>query len=291
MATSEWLSPAEAGAILGVGPDRVAQLAREGVLTSMRTPGGHIRVRRDDVEQLVSEPEEVPHRSGRQRPAEEEPSGDAPQEPPAPSKPKWEDVPPWKRRVREAEADVQVLQFDDERERLLEARARRQADHEGAQAEGVAKAAEAERLRELKTFALSCMPHGVPEDVQAGVARGTEQLVTSGRYPASLARGHVETLLRGEVERLLRPWRAREARRQRVQQETTERKRIIDLAVFHATLRVPRDWDYDARKAFERELREMLEDEYEPGMAQDEADEIALDLLDDWMDDDGQEDE
>jgi excisionase family DNA binding protein len=58
MTTNEWLSPAEAGAILGVGPDRVAQLAREGALKSMRTPGGHVRVRREEVEELANPPQE-----------------------------------------------------------------------------------------------------------------------------------------------------------------------------------------------------------------------------------------
>ncbi len=47
MATNEWLTPLEAGAILGVGPDRVAQLACNGVLVSMRAPGGHLRLRRE----------------------------------------------------------------------------------------------------------------------------------------------------------------------------------------------------------------------------------------------------
>ncbi len=288
---SEWLSPAEAGAILGVGPDRVAQLAREGVLTPMRTPGGHLRVRRDEVEQLVAETEVVPRQSRRQRPTEPETPTGASVEPAAPARPRWEEVPPWKRRVREAEADVEVLRLGDERARLMEARAQRQAEREQADAEEATRAAEAQRLRDQRAFAFSCMPHGVPEDVGACVARDIERLVTSDRYPASLARGHVEALLRAEVERLLRPWRARQARRQRLQQEAAEREHVIGWAVLHRTLRLPRDWDSDTRKAFERELREALEDEYEPGMTQEEADEIALDVLDDWIEDDGEENE
>src|SRR5690348_14938342 len=101
MTTTDWLSPSEAGALLGVGPDRIAQLARDGTLTSMRTPGNHIRVRRDEVEQLMSgddPPQSVARPSG-SRGTEPAPSASPP-----PARPKWEDVPPWQRRVREAEA-------------------------------------------------------------------------------------------------------------------------------------------------------------------------------------------
>jgi excisionase family DNA binding protein len=129
MTTNEWLSPAEAGAILGVGPDRVAQLAREGALKSMRTPGGHVRVRREEVEELANPPQE-PSPDEPETEEAEESASEAVKEPLNPSRPKWEQVPPWKRRVREAEADVHVLELDDQRERLLEGRAERQSQRE-----------------------------------------------------------------------------------------------------------------------------------------------------------------
>jgi excisionase family DNA binding protein len=282
MTTNEWLTPAEAGAILGVGPDRVAQLAREGALGSMRTPGGHVRVRREEVEQLANPPQEPTV----DEPDLEESTNHEVKEPPSPSRPKWEQVPPWKRRVREAEADVQVLELDDQRERLLETRAERQARRERDEADRAAAATETERLRQLKSFALSCLPYGVPADVQAEVARQLERGVTSQRYPLALSRTHAEALLRTDVERYLHPWRTREARRERVREDADKREQVIGWAVFKVGMRTPREWDYETKKALEREVRTVLGEEYHPGMDQDEATEIALDVLEEWVEGD-----
>lgn len=285
---NEWLTPAEAGPLLGVGPDRVAQLAREGVLGSMRTPGGHIRVRRADVEALAAGaeaegPDEPPPpvRSRDQRPAAKDP--------PAPPRAKWEEVAPWRRRVREAEADVEVLRLDDERERLEEEREQRQVGREREAAQRAASAAEAERLRGLRAFALECIPFNVPSAVKAQVARELERRVRTDEYPASLGRSHVEALLKAEVERLLHPWRAREARAARVRDDERRRQGVIGWAVLHVTMKVPRAWDWETKRAFERELKAVLDDEVEPGMEQEDADAIGLELLDDWMDEDEEE--
>src|SRR5437660_1506563 len=97
---NEWLTPSEAGAILGVGPDRVAQLVRQGVLPAMRTPGGHVRIRRDKVEELANPPEPSPQPEEADEPEQE--ASDSGDEDPdeAPARPKWHDVPPWKQRER-----------------------------------------------------------------------------------------------------------------------------------------------------------------------------------------------
>ena len=285
MTTNEWLTPAEAGAILGVGPDRVAQLVRQGLLPAMRTPGGHVRIRRDQVEKLAN-PSDEPPADELEKPEEDDAADDPPTKPSVPMRPRWENLPPWKRRVREAEADVKALEFDDQRERLLEARAERQAQREQAEAERDIAAGETERLRKLRSLALTLVPWGAPADVKAEVARQLEHAVTSGRYPASLAEEHANTLLRSDVERLLRPWRTREARREGAHEEARKREDIVGWAVLHATLKSPRAWDWDTKRAFERGARRVLEKEYEPGMDQDDADEIAFDVLDEWMEDD-----
>ena len=278
--TNEWLSAAEAGALLGVGPDRVAQLVRQGVLPAMRTPGGHVRIRRDKVEELANPPADPPVDDA-EEPEHEEVS-EATAEAPEPVRPKWENVPPWKQRVREAEADLKVSEFDGQREQLLEARTERQAKRERVDADRAAAAAEAERLRQLKALALSRMPYGVPDEVRAEVARHLERRVTSERYPAGLAGEHVEVLLRTEVECLLRPWREREARQEQQRKEAGEWKNIIDWAVLHVNRERPREWDWNTRRAFERDVRRALE-EYEPGMDQDQADNIAVEVLEEWL--------
>jgi len=52
---SELLTPQDAAAILGVGPQRVRQLEREGRLSATRTPAGWRLFRREDVERLAAE--------------------------------------------------------------------------------------------------------------------------------------------------------------------------------------------------------------------------------------------
>lgn len=281
---TEWLTPAEAGALLGVGPDRVAQLARGGTLGSMRTPGNHVRVRRADVEALAAGPgEDDPDDPPPVRVREPQPT---PQEPAPRPRPTWENLSPWQRRVREAEADVEVLRLDDERERLEDAKQERQAGREREDARRAAGAAEAERLRGLRDSALEGVPFSVPGEVKAQVARELERLVRTETYPASLGQSHAEVLLRGEVERLLRPWRTREARQARVRQEGAQRTHVIGWAVLHVMAKVPRAWDWETKRAFERELKAVLEDEVELGMEQDDADVIGFDLLDEWLEED-----
>src|SRR5579859_2531908 len=140
MTTTDWLSPSEAGALLGVGPDRIAQLARDGTLTSMRTPGNHVRVRRDEVEQLLKDGEDPPQPVTRQ--PGNRGTDSIPDVSPPPPRPKWEEVPPWQRRVREAEADVHVLELDDQRQRLMESREQRQAERDRAESRRASQAAE-----------------------------------------------------------------------------------------------------------------------------------------------------
>ena len=123
MAPTDLLSPAQAGALLGVGPDRAAQLVREGILPAVRTPGGQIRIRRDAVEALANRQHEpVPDDQEPnldQMPDTEEPDqgpDSVPPEPaPGPRPPKWHDTAPWKRRVQEAEAGLQVEEVEDRR--------------------------------------------------------------------------------------------------------------------------------------------------------------------------------
>lgn len=287
MTTSDWISPSEAGTILGVGPDRVAQLAREGTLGSMKTPGGHLRLRREEVEELANPPTE-PHREAEETGAAE--PGPV-REAASPPKPKWESVSPWQRRVREAEADVHVLKLDDQREQLLQARAERQSLRERAQEERASAEAETQRLRQLKSRGISFLPFGVPANLQAEVARKLESGVTSERYPAGLAREHTEALLRADVEAHLRLWRTEEARREQAQQEKQDRERIIGWAKFRAAVRAPLDWDLDTKREFERDLHKALEEEYEPGMDQSEADAIALEVLEEWTEEEEDEEE
>jgi excisionase family DNA binding protein len=278
---TDWLSPREVGTLLGVGPDRVSQLVREGVLKGIRTPGGQIRIRRDQVDELLAEPVEQESKAP-PAPAAPLPLPGGP--PPEPPRPSWKDLPPWEQRVHAAEAELQVLKLDGERQRLIGSHDEKQDARQRAAAEQAARVAEQERLRGLTALAMRDVPYLVPNEVRAKVARALELCVTSERYPATLAKEYTGSLLKAEVERLLRPWRAREARRERQKREAAERPSIITWAVYRARHKAPSDWDWNTKEAFERDVRAVLQDEVTLGMAQDEADAIALDVLDEWLD-------
>ena len=285
---NEWLTAAEAGAVLGVGPDRVSQLVRQGVLPAMRTPGGHVRVRRDKVEALANPPAESaaePTDDGAPEEREGEPETRE-------RRPKWETVAPWRQRVHEAEADLKVLELDEQRDRVMEARAERQAAKERDKDRLSARAVESDRLRKLRERALHFfIPWGVPPDVRARAARHIEQRVTSERYPQGLGGEYVDTLLRGDIERALKPWREQEAVREREERSATEQKKLIDWAVIHVRRSFPKEWNRELRSRFERELCRALRAEYEAGMSQDDMDDLAFDFLDEWTDESEEDDD
>lgn len=56
----ELLPPAEAAALVGISRDTIKRWERAGRITSRRTPHGHRRYRRGDVEALLTTPDEVP---------------------------------------------------------------------------------------------------------------------------------------------------------------------------------------------------------------------------------------
>ncbi len=60
---NDWLSLGEAASILGVHPSTVRHWADEGSLPSQRTPGGHRRFRRSDLQQWARQKEVSQQRS------------------------------------------------------------------------------------------------------------------------------------------------------------------------------------------------------------------------------------
>lgn len=51
---TEWLTPGEAAAALGVGLSTLARMADRGDLRAIRPTGGHRRYRAEDVEALIA---------------------------------------------------------------------------------------------------------------------------------------------------------------------------------------------------------------------------------------------
>ena len=55
MATENLMTPAEVAALFRVDPRSVTRWAKQGRLTCIRTPGGHRRYQRAEVERLIAE--------------------------------------------------------------------------------------------------------------------------------------------------------------------------------------------------------------------------------------------
>jgi excisionase family DNA binding protein len=55
MTTENLMTPAEVAATFRVDPRTVTRWGKEGRLTSIRTPGGHRRYQRAEVERLIAE--------------------------------------------------------------------------------------------------------------------------------------------------------------------------------------------------------------------------------------------
>jgi len=53
--TDALLTPREVAQLFGVRTTTIARWAREGTLTPLRTPGGHRRYRREDIQRLLDE--------------------------------------------------------------------------------------------------------------------------------------------------------------------------------------------------------------------------------------------
>jgi hypothetical protein len=252
----------------------------------MRTPGGHLRVDRGDVERLATNASPPPD-----QPAESESEETAiPESEDAPSRPtqrrSWEGIPPWKQRVREAEADVEVLGLDDKKDRIIEAREERTAARQRAQEDRQRQAEEEARLRQLKTQASWYVGFDVPADVRAEVMREIERFVTSDRYPRSLNSVTTAIMLKADVDRCLVPFRSRQAEATRLAREPQLREIAILSAVTLALRRMPDDWDTRMRMAFERDCRRAVAKKYQPGMDQQDANDVAQDVLDLWLDED-----
>lgn len=57
MTTDELLAPGEVARIFGVNARTVARWVKRGQIPSIRTPGGHHRFRRSDVEAALAKPD------------------------------------------------------------------------------------------------------------------------------------------------------------------------------------------------------------------------------------------
>jgi TATA-binding protein-associated factor Taf7 len=100
---------------------------------------------------------------------------------------------------------------------------------------------------------------------------------------------HAYALLKADVDRCLAPWRDRQAAAARAERQPKVRELTILTAVVQAMRQVPDEWDTELRTAFQQDCRQAVAAEYHAGMDQNDANAVAQDVLNEWLDEDDNE--
>lgn len=189
----------DAARLLGVSVDTMRRWADEGVVTAYRSPGGQVKFRQRDVQELLTR-RDTPSRIRRagegpsDATAEEQEEG-APRVQRSPT-PKWQDLAPWEKRRAEVETELEI-------ERLTATREQERAAEDRQLLEDGSRAAEAVRLTELKRFGRLCC---WSFEATSEVVRELERFVTSEQIPPWLSKWEqtqvVQTFVQEVVEKV-----------------------------------------------------------------------------------------
>lgn len=180
MAVETYLRIGDAARILGVSVDTMRRWTDEEIITAYRSPGGQVKFRQRDVQELLTRRE----RPRRARPIEPVAS-DSPTEEErdenariARNSTKWQDLAPWEKRRAEVETELEI-------ERLTATRENERAAEERRLLEDEARAADAARLTELKKFGRLCC---WSFEATSEVVRALERFVTAEQIPPWLSK-------------------------------------------------------------------------------------------------------
>jgi len=295
----------------GVSVSTVRQWDRRGLLHARRTAGNQRRFDEQEVEQFLQSPEEakgprknessVSERSSRRSGSRAEPRREE------------DSVPPWERRKREAEADVDVMKSSHELEELdydyRERRADRQMeiqrqedalDRKGRVAYLRQKGMDyAHQKEQLASFIGLTGP-----EWSVLAARMLDRSVTEDQLPQCLKEADAERFLRAEVEKLWaternkhhdeetkrhdermnriyelgaeREERVAEARRE---QAEAQRKQKVQSLISSASMRVKNELTPEGR----RELDFFLEEaEIDADMSQGQVNDLVDETIAEW---------
>lgn len=189
---------------LGVSVDTMRRWADEGVITAYRCPGGHVKFRQRDVQELLTRRVE-PARSRRAAEPDnagaDEQNDDRGHEARVASAPKWKELAPWEQRRAEVETELAI-------ERLTATREQERAEDDRMLREDETRAAEETRLTELKRFGrLCCWSY----DAASEVVRDLEAFVTSAQIPPWLSKWEQNNLVQQRVHVVMDRVRAEKA--------------------------------------------------------------------------------
>ena len=267
-------SVAEAADRLGVCADTIRDLTDRGALKSLRTPGGHRRFRAEDLESLdLDSPAPVlnpPESSDLSSPARSGPER-------APK------IPPWKERVEEERADLEVLKLRRSARDLHEEDRCRQEREAAAAAVVECRRREETRLEALRSFGLS-QAQDVPVQWQARVVKDLQRYVSPEQVPLQLSDDQARAFVSVRGQRILKPYRIVMARAEEKRHREARRKSLLDSGNHAASLRTlwvdspgPQE---EARTAVAAEL----EDRVDADWTEPEVKDLVNEVLEEWDD-------
>jgi len=279
------LSPRDAAELLGISPDTLRRWERNGLIQAERTPGGQRRYSEDDLSTLLERHAEDSHLD------QSEPTIVSEQQRPTRVA---GDVPPWERKVREEQAELEVTKIRaaraaliraerDERERRekREAESQRLKAAEAAERERIDRfeAAQKKRLADLRAYGELCAVWA-PAEYQAKVARDLISSVNVEDYPPNVPDHHARAQVNARVEELLAPWKEGEDKKRR-QLERDQRVKALILSGRWYAQSETRDWDRrDAERAM-REAERAMKEDVDADWSEDDVRDLVDDVLDD----------
>ncbi len=215
----------EAARLAGVTPATFRRWEAQGLISPVRTAGGERRYREEDIDRLLSPPDDRPPKHsqttplGQSSPPDE---GDEDDTEPATFSPEPV-IQPWDQRVHEARADLEVRKLLREQERfdredrafIDAATAQERAQEQEAQLlkEQAEVAEETARwLQIIKSYGEGFIAaENPPPELRAKATRDLESFVTPEEFPPSLSLVNAVHLVRGRVEKILGRWKAERA--------------------------------------------------------------------------------
>jgi hypothetical protein len=206
-------------------------------------------------------------------------------------------TPPWERRVREEQANLDVTKIRRERDAIVraeseerEARQREahERERESAQRQAIAAkraeaaATEAKRLETLRQTGRT-LAYVAPSEYQAKVVRDLVKSVNSDDYPPDMPYYVAYAQVDARVTELLKPWRDAQARERDQRQEEERVTALIRSGKFYAWAET-QSWDRKAAERANREVERALRDDVEADWTKDDVTDLVDDVLEEWDD-------
>jgi len=275
------LTVGDVAQLAGVSVDTVRGWERQGMIRAIRTPGEHRRFARREVEEFIRR--SMP--GAMRQPA----AGNKPGSRRAPRSGSNRFSSPWEPEIDEAQSELAILRAKRESESIRRSlHADAEAAARGAREDCSRREVE-KRLGGLRAYGRN-LAAGLPTEWRAEVTRDLEEYVSERNFPTSLdevdARSYVEARVEAFRERH-RQALALQAEENRRQERVAGLIRTGEIAAVLLTQGWAYEQSTEARRIVERELRSDVDSDW----TEDEVRTLVRDVLEEWEEEGGEEDE